>query len=271
MHFRAAHLPSKLKPAGINPLVRIGSQFDGGYIISSQLLPQIVSILTFGLGFNWDFERVMSRINPQSIIHCYDHTVNYAVFRANYVKSIIKYFNKTEKRKIGIAAFNDYRPFFMKDEKVRHFVKAIGTVDSAHQSTVESSFAHLGADDHIFLKCDIEGAEYSIADELLSNAPKCVGIALEFHDVPKRMPEFLRIMDGLMQTHWVDHIHANTLSVIAPNGVPSVVEVTLSRKQLSAPKSGFRLPEGLVETKFGTELDRPNVAKHTDIRIEFDL
>jgi hypothetical protein len=269
--YRTAHLPKHLKPAGLNQLVRVGSTYDGGYIVATRILSETKSILTFGLGLNWDFERQMNNFLNLKSIHCYDHTVSYSFLRKTYYFSILKYFINNKKRQERISAYLDYKKFFNESGHVKHFVKEIALSNDENRSTVDSAFAELNMDDGVFLKCDIEGAEYGIGERLIANAPKCVGIALEFHDVKERMSDFIAIIDGLLKTHIIDHIHANTYSLFSDTGVPSVVEVSMSRRNQSQFVHEDIKNFGLKKVLVGADLDKPNNKDHSDIRIVFDL
>ena len=59
-------LPRALKPHRNKTLVRIGNQFDGGYILAADAVASMQNILTFGLGLDWSFEKSMVEIGRAS-------------------------------------------------------------------------------------------------------------------------------------------------------------------------------------------------------------
>lgn len=266
-----ASLPTELTPDYRNDLVRIGSDFDGGYIIAASLLKDVHRILSFGLGYNWDFERGWESLGAISRIDCYDHTINLGVLRREYIRSVLKYFIKTTKRRQRIKAYRDYQIFLTDNQQVRHFEMMIGNADGGAQSTLGSALGRMGDDsDDIFLKCDIEGGEYDIADELLENAPRFRGIALEFHDLHKRMDEFVAIVISLRKSHFLDHVHVNNLSKFDERRLPSVVELSFSRRDVKAEfTSEFLAVEGLKVVRDGALLDMPNNALRPDVAITY--
>ncbi len=269
MEFRTARLPARFKPEGINALVRIGSVYDGGYVIAAHVLAETKAILTFGLGLNWDFEREMDALPPVKTIHCYDHTVSYDAIRKEYAISLLKYFNKKTKRRRKIELFKDYRDFFRTSKRIQHFEKEVCTITGDKKSTVNSAFGFIANPKHVFLKCDIEGAEYNVSDQIVENASKCCGIVIEFHDLHNRENDFESIMQGLMETHLVDHIHVNTHCELSESGLPSVVEVSMSRKVRNLHQSEIGELSGLAQSLVGTSLDFPNHPDHADIQLTY--
>lgn len=88
---------------------------------------------------------------------------------------------------------------------------------------------------NIFLKMDIEGAEYpwllSLSEEQLS---KFKQIAIEFHGINDNSwnTEFedkVKVFNKLSNTHYAIHIHGNNCGG-ATNNIPDVVEITYIRK-----------------------------------------
>lgn len=83
----------------------------------------------------------------------------------------------------------------------------------------------------VFLKMDIEGAEYEwlagLSCDLMGHIRQMV---IEFHDI-NRGELFSAAWEKVQRTHWVVHIHGNNYGgVRACDGRPNVIEVTLLRK-----------------------------------------
>ena len=49
-------LPKIFKPNFLYDLLRIGSKYDGGYLVERQSLEKTEFLLSFGISTNWDFE-----------------------------------------------------------------------------------------------------------------------------------------------------------------------------------------------------------------------
>jgi hypothetical protein len=69
-----------LRPIKINDLFRVGNNSDGGYVITSKAFKQIDTIVSFGLGENFSFEKHVYLLNNKLNIIVYDHTVNIFFF-----------------------------------------------------------------------------------------------------------------------------------------------------------------------------------------------
>ncbi|MDF1609649.1 hypothetical protein PZ897_15795 [Hoeflea sp. YIM 152468] len=271
MQKKIVRLPAALRPAGRNNLVRVGSHFDGGYVFASDLISRCHSMLSFGLGYNWDFERRMLAASTVTSIDCYDHTINETELRREYLRSVLKYFLNTPKRQARIRAYRDYRPFFIDTAAVRHFEKRIGATDGAACSTLGSALEALAdTGNSVFLKCDIEGGEYEISHEILAHADRFAGIAIEFHDLHTRLPALLDFVRDLGTTHVLDHIHVNNTSKYDARGIPGVLELSFSRQDI-APDLDFagHNPHGFPHSIHGPDLDTPNNPDKPDIEIDY--
>lgn len=262
-------LPAELRPDGRNRLMRLGSRYDGGYVIAAALIDHMDQLLSFGLGLNWDFERDVARLTAIRQIDCYDHTVTRARLGWIHAKSLISYFLNREKYAERIAACRDYPRFFGTDPRIRHLQMMVSDRDDPESTTVASALGRLkDAGDRIFLKCDIEGSEYAIADEIIASSGRFTGIAIEFHDVNRRLGEISAFLDQLRRTHFLDHVHVNSFSKVDSAGVPSVIEVSLSRRDLSPEGNVGKLDRLYIRHSLdGIELDASNAADRPDMQI----
>jgi hypothetical protein len=266
-----ANLPIALKPAQINQLVRLGSVYDGGYILSAGATQNIETILTFGLGLNWDFERDMVRVAKTSKIHCYDHTVTLEKLRRKFIKAKLMRWRKPEKYDGYIRAYEDYQRFFQTREGIKHWQMMVAVDDGVGQTSVSKAIERLSAQTGpVMLKCDIEGAEYEVANAIVAAANQFSIIAIEFHDVAARIAHVLAIMDALGRTHVIDHVHVNNMSKMDAKGTPSVIEVSLSARGLPAAAApAFFNDHGLKASMDGSVLDQPNAPDRADIAINY--
>lgn len=267
---RQARLPRAVRPDFRNALVRLGSRYDGGYIFAAGLLANTQQVLTFGLGYNWEFEKAIAEQESVERIDCYDHTVTRANWRKIYILSILKYFFNTKKRRANLFLHKDYRSFFGAPGIARHYPMMVGSQDRADATTVGAALARLpGESLQIFLKCDIEGHEYEIMDAIVDHANRFCAIALEFHDVHERLPEFLDAIKRLRKTHFLDHVHVNNMSTFDSDLVPSVVEISFSRMDVSSTGTGSATGDFPI-SRDGTELDAPNDPGQPDVDIVFN-
>lgn len=135
--------------------------------------------------------------------------------------------------------------------------KNIGPAETASETNMHHLF---DAHEHIFVKMDIEGAEYpwfrSLDDAKLKKIEQMV---VELHP-----PHDFSQIQRLAKTHWLVHVHANNyggMFHVTENIVmPRVFECTFVRK-----KDGEQLE--LNTQPFPTEFDQPNTRDRPDYRL----
>lgn len=262
-------VPLLFQPDEATQRVRIGSQYDGGYVFSAGLIKPGAQILTFGLGENWDFENAFQAMSPTSAVDCYDHTVSGQHFRKLFWKSVLRYPNKTKKRREKIAVARSYDRTFSKNGFARHFEMEVGLIDSTTASRVDTAFGRLPlSQNNIILKCDIEGGEYAIIDDVVAQADRCAGVAMEFHDCWLHRADILRFMKTMKRTHRIDHFAVNNTSKLNEAGIPQYIELTFSR--LDVPQDTATLPNGLTPTTDWGSLSTPNDPTKPMFVVSFD-
>ena len=82
---------------------------------------------------------------------------------------------------------------------------------------------------NIFLKCDIEGSEYQLIEEIINNSHIFTGMVFEFHDVnkSKNFNELTNLISKIDQK--LIHIHVNNFCYQqAPKDSPDVFELTFT-------------------------------------------
>jgi len=118
----------------------------------------------------------------------------------------------------------------------------------------------------IFLKMDIEGAEYAVMDQIIDNHQRISGLAIEFHHLDKKAAEFNLAINKLNNHFRIVHIHGNNCTpYCTASDFPSTVEVTFVHKA--------KMPEGagLQDRKYPrADLDVPNTPERADYQLSFD-
>jgi hypothetical protein len=114
----------------------------------------------------------------------------------------------------------------------------------------------------IFLKCDIEGGEYDILDDLLALGDIWTGMVIEIHDIDDWNK--YNLITGFLSKLPLKllHLHANNWSYWKTDPVytPSVFELTLGRGQDCVYDPNLSLPR---------PLDQPNNPDDGDFIIRF--
>lgn len=263
-------LPGELKPDGRNTLVRLGSRHDGGYIVAAALLGDLEHLLSFGLGLNWDFEHDVERYTSVREIACYDHTVGRRYYARKLAKAYFSYVINPARYGDRITRCRDYFAWF-DGRKVVHYPLKVGATDGPRATTVDAALRRLdGAGNRIFLKCDIEGSEFEIGDAIVAAAPRFSGIAIEFHDLDTRSGEMLKLVRALKQTHFLDHVHVNNAAPFVEGGFPSVIEISMSRRDIPGEVDLEWLASvGLGHSRNGEALDASTLPRKQDVRIRY--
>lgn len=192
-------------------LIRLGNDGDGGYLVPEISLQKADLLLGFGIGNNNSFEDSFSIIfNKPS--YGFDCTIQSSASKS---------------------------PLF-------HFIpKCIAhkKTDSSNTNFFEQiSLLNLQGK-KIFIKMDIEGAEYDIIQDILQYSPQITGLVFELHIWNEQMLESATSLLSSINKHFtLVHIHGNNCAKHYIQGsnitgkMPSLIELTyISRNLLNNP------------------------------------
>ena len=195
-----AVLPAFFRPQKVPNLVRLGRDFDGGYLIDSRCIGDANCLVSIGINDDWSFEKDFSSLSQAPII-AIDAKTSRWLFRRRQYREAIKSFmkglagrkNRSDPRQHK-ALLKDYDEFF-RDEN-RHIRKFVSSANDAKHITINEVVDSLMPNHHrhFLLKIDIEGAEYGILNDICGISRRLVGLVMEFHDVTKRIDEIEAFM-----------------------------------------------------------------------------
>ena len=216
------NLPKILQPFYCEDLIRVGKNNDGGYLVSNDDITRTDTLISFGIGDDWSFEEYFN-----CKIYAYDG---------------------------GMAPPENF------ETVNRVFVnKNIGNENKNTQIAISSI---LDNKSNVFLKCDIDGKEYEILNDLIHHSSLFTGIAIEFHNVSKNN-NFSNIINfiGKIGLKLV-HIHVNNyFYYVTDNGIiPDTLELTFSSSNKLKYVPELTLPH---------QLDMPNNPDNDEIEIRF--
>ena len=264
----------ELKPIYINNLVRIGKENDGGYVIPKSIFSLCDGLLSYGINKDWSFEKDFQKYNPRSVIHCYDHTLNFFSLIKFTIKSFflsILHFLLLDKRRF-LNSFNslnvifDYFKFFNK--KTLHFKNRIWDINIGNSIRVKETLKRIESEKvkKIFIKMDIETAEYRVINSIISSNKIIVGMVIEFHELDKYSEKFNEIINSILKYFHIVHIHGNNYSKIIPQiNFPSTIEITFMNKR------DINFPIKACEKEYPIEgLDQPNRFSKPDYKLNFN-
>ena len=81
-------IPSVLKPKKEYKLIRVGNNFDGGYLVGSASLQHAEILISFGICDDWTFEKDFRLKNNKCEIFCYDDKLILKFLLKKFIKSI---------------------------------------------------------------------------------------------------------------------------------------------------------------------------------------
>ena len=179
-----ALLPKIFKPFYCDDLIRIGKDFDGGYLVNKEDLLKTKKLISFGIGEDYSFEKQF--INQSNCLcETYDGSVD------------------------------------IDDKLIVHHKK---NVDA---DLIKNIFSN---ENNIFLKCDVEGNEYQLIEEIINYSHIFSGMIIEFHDVSnfKNYNELTNLISKVEQK--LVHLHINNYFYYkTENGpIPDVFEMTFT-------------------------------------------
>lgn len=207
-----------LKPKKKYKLIRLGSRYDGGYLVGEDSLKNAENLISLGIEDNWQFEKEFKIINNQTKINCYDDKSILKYLVKKFITEII--FLPYYLRLNFIKYFQNIIEFVKMKKKINFFQKKIFYGD------LEEIITHTKSN-NIFLKIDIEGSEYRILEEIINNQNKILGLVIEFHDFDYHKNEVYDFCERLNLN--LIHIHPNNFSPKDRYGDPLVVELTFEK------------------------------------------
>ena len=83
----------------------------------------------------------------------------------------------------------------------------------------------------IMLKCDIEGSEYEIIEDLMYYSDNIDMLVFEFHWIDKNKEKFVNALKKLCQKFAIIHLHANNHYQTLEDGLPIILEISLKNKK----------------------------------------
>jgi len=256
-------LPKFLKPRFFSSKIRIGREYDGGYVVSKNAIKKSSILLSLGLYDDWSFEENFLKINKKAKVYIFDGSVS-LFFWLKYLLKNLFYFLKKE---ISFhQLFKNYYqfilfPFFFLRRNIKFIQKNIvGSYINLNNKEVSIlDLKHIHKNKNLFIKIDIEGNEYEILDDIIKIKDSIECLVIEFHDLKKNLKKIRKFINKLDLR--LIHLHVNNYGKISKTGFPSVVELTFAKKNYCKKKITINLPI--------KNLDFPNNPFFLDKKIKF--
>lgn len=258
------------RPRRFPDLVRVGSAFDGGYVLPRSSLEASQALLSLGVEANWEFEEGALALNPSLQVTCVDGTTSPAIIRARALKELGRALLRLRPIKTARMLRLFARSFAFKRFFARHdfLPLMVGPTPGPGAATLNELLARVrrGQPDRwVFIKMDIEGSEY---DSLAAagRLERVAGLVIEFHELGRNWARFEATLNALEADFVVAHVHGNNyLGLIEGSRVPETLELTLVHRALVA---GILPPAAADYPLPG--LDRPCDRRRPDFVLSFE-
>jgi len=204
-------------------LVKLGGFKDGSYVADYFAVRRTTLLLSGGVGSNVRFESDFHDLNPNVTVILVDPTVSVLRMVARGFYHFLLQ-NQSGFRSLG-EVFN-YKYTRRHATLIKKFLGPQFLV-----SEILNSRGFQGMKRTVFVKLDIEGAEYALLEDLLSLKDLFTGLCIEFHGLDQvgnrsKLECFL----NELQYHII-HLSINEVCYLQGN-FPSVLEVSLMPKGL---------------------------------------
>lgn len=233
-YFRRIKALCRVKKAAGFGLIRIGQEYDGGYIMVNDFR-NVVFAYSFGIGSDVSWDEGMAEQGVE--VYCYDHTI----------EKLPKENRRLHFYKTGIAGADCISEGLLSMESIIH--------RNAHEK-----------ENRLVLKMDVEGAEWdflnSVSSDILNQFSQ---MTFELHGVTDtgNSRQVIAALEKMNRTHQAVWVHANNAAGGAEQAgdivMPGLLEITYVNRQQ------YRfLP---VEYHCPLDIDMPNIVDYCDIEL----
>ena len=249
-----AYLGKEFRHYKTPDLVRFGSKYDGGYVLSETDVKNTEQLISCGINTNWDFEfDFFSKAACE--VDAYDASVSMKLFVRQFFGSMSR-FEFYDALFIKFFKWVQFKRFFR--GRVKFNKKYVGPPEFGNEYIELTEIFNQTKANQIFLKIDIEGGEYRILDQILEAQNRLSGLIIEFHDVDlhyQKVKQFIRQLDLS-----IIHLSVNDNQPLTKDGIPLVLEISFSANYVQ---------EDILES-YPTPLCRMNRPNGTLCKIEFE-
>jgi len=230
-----------LRVVEVPDLIRLGSKYDGGYVVPRSCVIESDMLLSFGISSDWNFEKDFHGLNRAAPIHAYDHTVSQKIFGRRAFVALLR----------ALAKRTSFADFFGEWKTLSDWKKTAGIMNH-HQRrvsnraghpidiTIDEIFEEAKDKKKVFIKMDIEGSEYRTLPKVLRYSDQIAFMVVEFHDSEALRLTFEAIISQIRQEFEIVHIHGNNFGEPAVDGLPDSLEISFLHKSLIPRSSAHR-------------------------------
>jgi len=259
---QACFLSKVFEPRGLNSLVRLGSDHDGGYVVSADAVASSRQLLSLGLGKNCDFEKDFAAMARLERLACYDASIDTEALRRRYTRARLLSLFRPERHRHFVSYYKQYRALFESGRSgFSHIREDAGTTDGL-VPLAEAIDLLAPEPGKLFLKVNTGGREYDFLDQIIEANDYLAGLVIVFHDASERMREIEVFVDVMREFMTIDNTTADNTAGLSGVGIPNVVEMSFSAKFAAEP----HIPIAGASTRYQV-LSAPNDPALTEYEI----
>lgn len=256
-----AILPKTFNFKTTDDLIRVGRENDGGYLVSAADIKASDYLIGLGISDDWSFEEHFKSLNDVEIV-AYDASVGKKKFLKSVIKGALRPWRIRQLVRL-IKTLVNYQLFF-NTKGVAHIEKFVG-FDSVGGLPKNNCFIPLSEilgnldKKNVFLKIDVEGAEYRFLQTLLEYSAIISGCVIEFHDCEIHLDKIESFVNSFELK--LVHVHANNFAPICQKSkLPLVLEFTFSKNGVNE-----KIPE------LPSAIDMPNNPHEFEIELFLEV
>ena len=238
-----------LKPVKVNNLVRIGSQYDGGYWLPSCLLNKSKVLIGLGIFINWSFEEEFIQQADNTIqTFLADASVNELFFKNYIYKGGAKFVYFTIKQPLSITFFykkhiansiglsNKWSNFIANNSIIFNpkFLTATEGINQISPSQLLQQVLEKAKplENEILVKMDIEGSEYDVLNLLEPYFKYINCFLIEFHHLKNKKDFFEKSVLLLTKYYQIVFVHNNNYTAMIDENFTDAIEITFVKREL---------------------------------------
>ena len=251
-------LPKAFFPKGTYDCIRVGGKYDGGYLVEKKSLHESKALLALGIGTGYTFEKDFLKLNPvplQAYDVCDPFRVHFRHFVASVIRCMLLRASIARAFK-ALTLFWSFKNLFRGEDRTCS-TSAVG-YNGSYSKSLGKIIEEKDLPEPFFIKCDIEGGEYWMLNDLLSNAQKISGLVIELHAIELHMQKILDFIEKFPLE--LVHIHPNNCDKNKDTNLPLAIEMTFARqpdKLLDEPTIPHQLDYRCVQDREDIRLSLP--------------
>ena len=253
-----------LIPIKVKKLIRLGRNFDGGYLVCANTLKKCKNLISLGVGDDTSFERDFDKIQHTKYIFLYDYTVSIFLFIKiifKYLRRLILFRSNYSNLIYSIKNFLKFKKFIAQENVNLFKEKVVSKIDNKNDVNFNKIFSRLDQKKNSLLKIDIEGSEYVIIDQILKFEKNIEMLVIEFHWINKNKIRFKNSIKKLNSKFKIIHLHPNNYIQTKKNDYFfDVVEISfIHKRNLMKNNNYYRYKFPIYGLDFDCFSDRPTI------------